>query len=121
MLRAEGAQLRAQYRYRDLAVDYVEAGSYRPPDRAIAMPLDALADFEGPTDSPVVLESTAPDRTVVRWDDPLGAGGLRSHRRTSRRNSAWPLAGGGDPSGFVWTTVCPGAHGVTCRPTLRSG
>ncbi len=35
----------------------------------IAIPLDALADFEGSTDSPVVLESAAPDRTVVRWDD----------------------------------------------------
>ena len=68
VLRAEGAQLRAQYRYRDLAVDHVEPGSYRPAI-SIAIPLDALADFEGPAESPVVLESVAPDRTVVRWDD----------------------------------------------------
>ena len=39
----------------------------------------------------------------------------------SRRNSAWPLAGGGGPSGSVWTTACRGAHGVTCRPTWRCG
>ena len=46
VLRAEGAQLPAQYRYRDLAVDHVEPGSYRPA-MSIAIPLDALADFEG--------------------------------------------------------------------------
>ena len=33
------------------------------------MPLDALADFEGKDDSPVVLEAAAPGRTVARWDD----------------------------------------------------
>jgi hypothetical protein len=68
VLRAEGAQLRAQHRYRDLAVEHVEPGSNRPA-ASIAIPLDALADFEGSADSPVVLESPAPDRTVVRWDD----------------------------------------------------
>ena len=30
VLRAEGAQLRAQHRYRDLAVEHAEPGSYRP-------------------------------------------------------------------------------------------
>jgi hypothetical protein len=68
VLRAEGAQLRAQHRYGDLAVEHVEAGSYRPA-ASIAIPLDALADFEGPADSPVVVESAAPDRTVARWED----------------------------------------------------
>jgi hypothetical protein len=68
VLRAEGTQLRAQYRYRDLAVEHVELGSYRP-IMAIAVPLDALAEFEGPGAAPVVLESPAPDRTIVRWDD----------------------------------------------------
>ena len=68
VLRAEGGQLRAQYRYCDLAIEHVEPGSDRPAT-SIAIPLDALADFEGPADSPVVLESVAPDRTVVRWDD----------------------------------------------------
>jgi hypothetical protein len=68
LLRAEGAQLRVQHRYCDLAVEHLEPGSYRPMIR-IAIPLDALADFEGSGNSPVVLESAAPDRTVVRWDD----------------------------------------------------
>jgi hypothetical protein len=68
VLRAEGAQLRAQHRYCDQAVEYVEAGSYRPVAN-VAIPLDALADFEGAADTPVVLESPAPDRTVVRWQD----------------------------------------------------
>ena len=35
----------------------------------MAIPLDALADFEGAADTPVTLEAAAPDRTVVRWDD----------------------------------------------------
>ena len=68
MLHAEGGQLRAQHRYRDLAVEHVEPGSYRPAT-SLAIPLDDLADFEGSKDSPVVLEAAAPDRTVVRWED----------------------------------------------------
>ncbi len=68
VLRAEGGQLRAQYRYCDLAIEHVEPGSDRPAT-SIAIPLDALADFEGSADSPVVLESVGPDRTVVRWED----------------------------------------------------
>ena len=68
VLRAEGSQLRAQYRYAGLAVEHVEPA--RPgPAEAIALPLDALADLEGRDDSPVVLEAVAPDRTVVRWAD----------------------------------------------------
>ncbi len=39
------------------------------PEEAVALPLDALADFEGPTDATVTIEAAAPDRTVVRWDD----------------------------------------------------
>jgi hypothetical protein len=65
VLRADGGQLRAQYRYGDLAVEH---GGDRPAS-SVALPLDALADFEGAADTPVILESVAPDRTVVRWDD----------------------------------------------------
>ena len=68
VLRAEGGQLRAQHRYCDLAVECVETGDHRPA-ATIAIPLDALADFEGPADTPVVIEAVAPDRTVVRWED----------------------------------------------------
>ena len=68
VLRAEGSQLRAQHRYCDLAVECVETGNYRPVT-SLAIPLDALADFEGAAETPVTLESAAPDRTVVRWED----------------------------------------------------
>ncbi len=68
VLHAEGGQLRAQHRYRDLTVEHAEPGSYRPV-MSLAIPLDDLADFEGSKDSPVVLEAAAPDRTVVRWED----------------------------------------------------
>jgi hypothetical protein len=68
VLRTDGAQLRAQYRYRDLAVEFTESGSYRPAT-TVAIPLDALADFDGPADTPVVLEAGAPDRVAVRWQD----------------------------------------------------
>src|SRR5947209_4282229 len=68
VLRAEGGRLRAQHRYCDLAVECVEAGGGLP-DSSVAIPLDALADFEGPADTPVVLESPDPGRTVARWQD----------------------------------------------------
>jgi hypothetical protein len=68
VLRAELTQLRAQYRYGALALEHVQPGTYRPAE-AIALPLDALADCESRDDSPVVLESIAPDRTIVRWED----------------------------------------------------
>ena len=68
VLRAEGGQLRAQHRYCDLAVEYLEPGNDRPAS-SLAIPLDALADFEGAADTPVILEAVAPDRTVVRWED----------------------------------------------------
>jgi hypothetical protein len=68
VLRAEGGQVRAQHRYCDLGVEYVEAGGSQP-ESSLAIPLDALADFEGAAETPVVLESAAPDRTVIRWQD----------------------------------------------------
>jgi hypothetical protein len=68
VLRAEEAQVRAQHRYCDLAVEHVEAGNYRP-ESCLAIPLDALADFEGAAETPVTLESSDPDRTIVRWQD----------------------------------------------------
>ena len=68
VFRAEGGQLRAQHRYADLAIEYAEPASH-PHFAGLAIPLDALADFEGAADTPVVLEAVAPDRTVVRWED----------------------------------------------------
>jgi hypothetical protein len=68
VLRADGAQLRAHYRYRDLAVAQLEPGGDHPAN-AVAIPLDALADFEGSADTPVILEPVDPGRTAVRWQD----------------------------------------------------
>src|SRR3954471_7621972 len=60
--------LRVQHHQGALAVEHVLPVADRP-EGAIALPLDALADFEGKDDSPVALEAAAPGRTVVRWDD----------------------------------------------------
>ena len=69
VLRAEGTQLRAHYRYSaTLAVEHVEPGSY-PPGETIALPLDALAEFESRAESPVMLVAVAPERTQIRWED----------------------------------------------------
>ena len=68
VLHAEGTHLRAQYRYHDLAVEYVADGCHRQLD-SLPVPLEALAEVEGRDDSPVVLESIEPDRTVIRWED----------------------------------------------------
>jgi hypothetical protein len=43
-------------------------GSFQP-ILSLTIPLEALADFPGRGDGPVVIESPAPDRTVVHWDD----------------------------------------------------
>jgi hypothetical protein len=68
VLHAESQQLWAQYRYRGLAVEYVEANGHRLLD-SIPVPLDALADIEGHDETPVVIEAAEPDKTIIRWQD----------------------------------------------------
>ena len=68
LLRAEGTQLRAHYRYGPVAVEHIESGPFGPVS-SIALPLDALADFEGRDGKPVAIEAAGPDRTMVRWED----------------------------------------------------
>ena len=51
VLHAEARQLRAQYRYAELAVEYVEPGGPRPLD-SVPVPLEALAEVEVRDDSP---------------------------------------------------------------------
>ncbi len=68
VLRSEGSQLRAQHRYAGLAVEHALDADARGPG-PVALPLDALADFEGKDDSPVAVVAVSPDRTVVRWAD----------------------------------------------------
>ena len=60
--------LRVRHLLPDLAIEHVLPGDDRP-EASIALPLDALADFEGRDDTPVVLGAAAPGRTVVRWED----------------------------------------------------
>ena len=63
-LHAESAQLRAHYRYRDLAVECVEPIAPHPLD-SIPTPLEALADVEGrdrPLPRPV-------ESCGSRWND----------------------------------------------------
>jgi hypothetical protein len=69
VLRATGAQLRAQHRYAALAHEHVEPGLPRPDEETFALPLVALADLEARDDSIVVLEALDPGRTAVRWAD----------------------------------------------------
>jgi hypothetical protein len=69
VLRADpDAGLRIRHHQGPLAVECLLPGDDRP-EASIALPLDALADFEGRDDAPVVLEAGAPNGTVVRWQD----------------------------------------------------
>jgi hypothetical protein len=67
-LRADGAQLRAHYRYGGLAIEYA-TGCDLACDGIVALPIDALAEFEGRDETTVVLEAAAPERTAARWVD----------------------------------------------------
>ena len=98
VLRAEGTQLRAHHLHRDLAVEHVELGSYRPLI-ALAVPLDALADCEGSGDAAVILESPALDRTVVRWDD-RGIPQTREYDLITPVNRLEPMPG--LPTAWSW-------------------
>src|SRR4051794_28710417 len=60
--------LHVRHHQAHLAVEHVLEG-HRQPEAAIPLPLDALADFEGKDDMPVVLEAAGPGRTTVRWED----------------------------------------------------
>jgi hypothetical protein len=66
VLRAESRQLRAVYRYSAIAVEHV--GACDPSSIGVVLlPLDALAEFEGRGEEPVVIEPVAPDKTIARW------------------------------------------------------
>jgi hypothetical protein len=67
--------LRVRFHHAPLAVEQIVAGTFRPTE-TILVPLDVLAEVESRDDSPVVFESIAPDRTLVRWDDR----GIPQHR-----------------------------------------
>ena len=62
------AGITVRHRQAALAVQCVLPGAHFD-DRPVAVPLDALADLEGPDDTPIELEAAAPGRTVARWSD----------------------------------------------------
>jgi hypothetical protein len=68
VLQADGAKLCARYRYGDIAVEHV-APCPRTDSVVVAIPLEALADFEGRDESPVVVESIGLGKTRARWAD----------------------------------------------------
>jgi hypothetical protein len=68
VLRAEGRQLRAHYRYGTIAVEHV-GGCGPSSDGMVMLPLDALVDFEGHDETPVVIEAAPPDKTIAHWVD----------------------------------------------------
>jgi hypothetical protein len=68
VLRAEGRKVCARYRYGGLAVAY-ELDGDSPRDATVLLPLDALAEFEGPDEAAVTVEAVAPDRTAACWVD----------------------------------------------------
>jgi hypothetical protein len=87
VLHAEGARLRAQHLYQHLAVEYVEPGAPRQLD-SVTLPLEALADFEGRDENPVVLESPVEfPRRFLRTPSALfgDQGRLRQHTRNGRQ------------------------------------
>ena len=68
VLEADGAKLCARYRYGGVAVEHV-APCPRTDSGTVALPLEALADFEGRDESPVVIESIGPGKARARWSD----------------------------------------------------
>jgi hypothetical protein len=68
VLRADGRQLRAQYRYSALAVEHASPCP-RGDSGALAIPPEALADLEGRDESPVAIEPAGPGRVAARWSD----------------------------------------------------
>ena len=65
---AAAGQLCARHRHPYLAIEHATRVAW-PSSGVAALPLDALADFEGRDDSILALDPVAPDRTVVRWSD----------------------------------------------------
>ena len=98
----------------------VPARRTAPPDLA-----DGRGRVGGTADRPARLLATDRRRVQRRGTldrgFPPGADGLKPRRQRSKRIFAWPSAAGAARSGPGWTTVCRGAHGVTCRPNWRCG
>ena len=68
VLRADGGKVCARHRYNGLAAEHISPCS-RGDSGFVALPLEALADFEGRDESPVAIESLGPRTTMARWSD----------------------------------------------------
>ncbi len=68
VLRADGGRVCTRYRYGGLAVEHTSP-CHRADSGVVALPLEALADFEGRDESPVMIEPVGPRTTVARWSD----------------------------------------------------
>jgi hypothetical protein len=89
VLEAQGTQLDVKYQYEAMGIVFALPGRFEP-EETILLPLDALGDFEGKADSPVVLEAAAPDRTAVRWEDRHVPQAREYHVPAENASSAFP-------------------------------
>ena len=68
VLEADGRRLCARYRHGGLAVEHA-APCPRGDSGSVAIPLEALADFEGRDETPVAIEAIGPRAVRARWAD----------------------------------------------------
>ena len=77
VLHADPDGLRVRAQVPDVAVEYHQPGP-RPPN-TLALPSEALADFEGARDSDVTLEKVGEEAVQARWED-AGLPQVRDYR-----------------------------------------
>ncbi len=100
VLHADHDGLRLRNQQVDVAVEYHHPGACSP--EVLALPAGALEDCEGRGDTPVTLESTAPETVQARWDD----GGVPQLREYQARIPDGPPEFPGLPE--RWTDLEPG-------------
>ncbi|WP_435011924.1 hypothetical protein P12x_006158 (plasmid) [Tundrisphaera lichenicola] len=64
----ESGRLRVRHHHAHLAVEHAAASAW-PSGGSVALPLEALAEFEGRDEATVALDPASPERTVARWSD----------------------------------------------------
>lgn len=66
-IRADRTGLRVRLHNTDVLAEFEQAGSYSP--ETVAVPFDALADFDGKGNGTVILADAGPGSVEARWDD----------------------------------------------------
>jgi hypothetical protein len=88
LLQADEYGLRIQAQQPEVALEFHRTGNYNPEN--MFLPGEALEDFEGARDVPVLLEKTAADAVVARWDD-AGVPQVRQYASPNADNlTSWP-------------------------------